>query len=566
MKSRGKLSFLLPICILAACQASPDHSPPVKHEAPTVSVMQIPIGSYQKSCSSIAVQEDALSATCTKLNGKAQATSLNRLASCLNSIQEYGDIGNIDGHLICLPDLPKVVSGFTFPESETVLNQWVYSGDSASIYKHAWGIWAGLTHVVGQVDGANVRAFETWNTTTNISSQIDASANYKIDATANHRAIAPPHVKKLHLQLAPAKRFMRQKAPVETAATDSDTRIAVSVAYNPPAAQFTIRNKLFLQSTLNQYVKNGYTEIPDFPGNAITIKPVYKLISKDVANGIYTFPGWPGTPSPAKTFPEEDWNSCVYVDIKGTGSGGSSIDKGCTGRNAENTFNLNQFIYKMLSKEDVEYITQQFSLHEITKEIQAGDYAILVGMHVTSREMKRWAWQTFWWSADADVPYLPSSQKIAGYRPGVLDDAAKHYAMAAAYQMVSPAQPITKGQSVGSSLIAYNPHLEAGFDKGTFQIVRAIDDTEADKPIINEYGVQSNCMTCHNLAQYKPNVAKNYYTENQGANRQKPYGTDYYMSLDDNALDGALKLDFSWSILGNLKLDDNEGNSLGNAP
>jgi hypothetical protein len=56
-------------------------------------------------------------------------------------------------------------------------------------------------------------------------------------------------------------------------------------------------------------------------------------------------------------------------------------------------------------------------------------------------------------------------------------------------------------------------------------------------------------MTCHNLAEYDP--SKNYAT----ASRQEPYAADFYMSLDDAELDNKLRLDFAWSILGNLVLE-----------
>jgi len=323
-----------------------------------------------------------------------------------------------------------------------------------------------------------------------------------------------------------------------------DTNIFVSVAYNPPAAIHAISNKLFLQSTLNKYLKEGYTDIPNFPNNAITIKPVYKVISKNVKNGIYKFPGWPGTPSPAKTFPETSWGACVYVDINNTGKGGNTIDHGCKGRNKNNTFFLSNFIHnKIRNQEDATFLSSQLGI-----SVSVGDYAILVGMHVTSREIKRWIWQTFWWSANPNKPYLPSSLAIANIRPAILDPAAKHYAMSVAYQMVKPAQAITKGKNVGSSVITYNPHLEAGFDPKVFQIVRPINGK-----IYNRYGVQTNCMTCHNLALYNP---KTDYTANSGANREKPYGTDYYMSIDDKTFNKVLRLDFAWSILGSLKLDD----------
>ena len=170
-------------------------------------------------------------------------------------------------------------------------------------------------------------------------------------------------------------------------------------------------------------------------------------------------------------------------------------------------------------------------------------------MHVTTREIKRWAWQTFFWTANVAQPYLPSSTAIAALAPSTLDPAAKHYAMSVAYQMVKPAQPIMGGENVGASHIAYNPHLEANFTKQVFQINRAINgDT------YNEYGVETNCMTCHNLAQYDPKVN---YKENGGANRETPYGTDYYMAIDDAVFDNVLRLDFAWSIIGNLELDDN---------
>ena len=45
-------------------------------------------------------------------------------------------------------------------------------------------------------------------------------------------------------------------------------------------------------------------------------------------------------------------------------------------------------------------------------------------MHVATHEIKRWAWQTFWWSANAGQPYLPSSGAIAAARPMKYLDAA----------------------------------------------------------------------------------------------------------------------------------------------
>jgi hypothetical protein len=510
----------------------------------------IPVGSYQKSCVDIKVKKNMLKASCTTLSGSVNKTKLKNLSACLNSISQNGDIGNIDGSLICLPDLPIVDQNFTFPKSETQINAWIYGNDLSNIYKHAWGIWDGLTSPVGNVDGVPVRAFETWNTPTNILSQIGNLAK----SSSMQSSSQSLHPAKLKLELKPPKRFnkrrFKSKKKVNTKG-DGDTSIAVSVAFNPPGARHLIINKLLLESTLKRYLKEGYTEIPNYPLNTIVVKPVYKIItSKNAPNGIYTFPGWPGTPSPAKTFSEKDWGSCVYVDIKKSGPGGNSIDKGCKKQSRANTFHLNNFIHQKINKEDAQYLTDQLGLNELGK-VEAGDYAILVGMHVTTREIKRWTWQTFWWSANPDNPYLPSSNDIASYRPKTMGKAPRHYAMSVAYQMVSPAQPIIGGENSGSPVIGYNPHLEAGFDPATFQIIRAING--ANGPIIHEYGVQTNCMSCHNLAMYNP---KTNYVVDQGANTEKPYGTDFYMSITDEVFNNSLKLDFSWAILGNLKLND----------
>lgn len=503
-----------------------------------------PTGSYAQSCRAIAVKDDTLSASCQKLNGSYQNTRLNQLSACLNAISREGDIGNIDGNLLCLPDLPKPVPGFRFPEAERTVNQWVYGGQRDAMLAHSWGLWAGLNQWVGEVDGSPVRAFQTWASPSNMlyrmSRGLQASAlplkRPMLELISPNQFRASPHLTVLKAD------------PAAGTAPGPDTRIFVSTAYNPPAANHAIANKLFLQSSLDTLLAQGYTEVPNFPVNAITIKPVYKVISSAYINaqGLYTFPGWPGTPEPAKPFDESSWNACVYVDVRGSGTGGNRIDPGCQGPNASNTFYLNNFIHHRIGAEEAA------SLSRPNRKISAGDYAILVGMHVTTREAKRWTWQTFWWSANADAPYAPSSAATASARPlAYLDPAARHYAMALAYQMVAPAQPIVGGQNVGTSVIAYNPHLEAGFDgdPSSFIPPRRIKGPQGE--VVNRYGVQTNCMTCHGLAAYQPK-AQYFDQDGKKINREKPYGTDFYMSLNDPIFDGKLKLDFAWSILGNM--------------
>lgn len=502
-------------------------------QASTAAADAPPPGSYLLTCTGATVTNDVLNATCAKLDGSTRSTSLSDVEGCLAEIVDNGDIGNIDGNLVCIPDLPSA-SGITFPEAESTINQWVYGGQDEEIYGHAWGIWAGLTAPAGKVDGVPVRAFETWATPDNMIFRTQHPQSAETSSVPQRR---------LHLE---RPRQFNKTPPVpeaEVSASDGDTNILVSVAYNPPAAEHAISNKLFLQSTLDAYLANGYTEIPAFPVNSITIKPVYKVIPSNVPDGIYTMPAWPGPPAQPKAYPPATWDACVYVDVDGSGSGGSRLDEGCSNRTPENTFFLENFIHNEITEEDARYLSEQLG-----GSFSAGDYAILVGMHVTSREILRWTWQTFWWTPDPSKPQPPSSSAIAKAQPLTVEGAARHYAMSPAYNMVQPAQPVTGGENVGTSVYAYNPHLEAGFGKSTFQIIRTINQGTPNA-VTNQYGVQTNCMSCHGAALYDPK--KDYAKDS----RQAPYAADLYLSRDDSVFDGTLQLDFAWSILGSLVLD-----------
>jgi hypothetical protein len=82
--------------------------------------------------------------------------------------------------------------------------------------------------------------------------------------------------------------------------------------------------------------------------------------------------------------------------------------------------------------------------------------------------------------------------------------------MCTAYAMVKP-----EGDPDGTPIVCFNPYLETG--------LAGID------------GVQSNCMTCHQLAAW-PNFSTSY----QASGLVLP---------DDAAIFGqSLKLDFLWSI------------------
>ncbi len=417
------------------------------------------------------------------------------------------------------PDLG--IPGFTFPTDSNTVNGWVANEDKTAIYQHGWGIWAGLTAPSGQsIGGQELLVFETWLTPSEI---LDSMKNVPVKRIGRANLNKP-------------KQFGHALAK---SGENPDTDIAESVSYSPAATKYALDNKIFLYSTMKAYADEGRTSIPDFPSNAITLKPVFKVITKDKldASNLYPMPTWVGPIDSVASFPESAWNACTYVDINNGGAGDGSVDIGCNGPTPQTTYNLTDFIYYALNEEDVAYYNQEFGLNA-----QAGDYAILVGMHVGTREIKRWTWQSFWWTPDPQNPPTPSSKEVASQMPvDYLNGAASHYAMTNAYYMVSPPQPYTGGQSVGDTVIAFNPYLESGFGPGVFTGSNSYVVKNGVK-IPTDAGVRTNCMSCHIYAAY--DVNKPSYTP--------PYSGDAYVSLDDPVFDGLLKADFAWSVVSNV--------------
>jgi hypothetical protein len=109
-------------------------------------------------------------------------------------------------------------------------------------------------------------------------------------------------------------------------------------------------------------------------------------------------------------------------------------------------------------------------IHSEFPDAAAGDRLVLVGMHVTTRELENWFWMTFWWHD------RPDEGPFAADRPSELKGVWRNYLMNISYDMDNPREPD------GTPHIAYNPYLEGAM----------LD------------GVVTNCMTCHRRASWPP--------------------------------------------------------------
>lgn len=445
-------------------------------------------------------------------------------------------------HPLAITPVPlptNIVPGFTFPEdTATIINGWLggYTApyfDTVQIYQHAWGIWAGLTAPSGQSwMGQELLVYETWPGITDIQSMIENNKLVSSMARAGRVPLSRPN------QFEHAQR--RAKAGLSAIPVDSINEEGadfwVAVSYDPTAANHAVTNKLLSQSYLASKVRQGeINAIPAFPNTAITIKPSFLV--GHVSDKVVKIPAWPGPPNPAVNFPDTDWNSWVYVDMSQTKPSGKSVIPVPNGNPtpaqiAAATCNLGDFIYYRLDSAAAAYVNQQQSSQGV--KAQAGDVALLVAMHVTTKEISNWTWQTFFWAPDPNNPPLPSDAVAAAQRPSQLSPAASHYAVSTTYAMVRPNQPITGGTNTGvSAVIGYNPYLEPNLGQLNYPNTNPNNLSPAFM-----WGVQSNCMSCHAQAYYPANFI---YTADQYVDMRNP-----------TFFNGTVQLDFAWSIAANL--------------
>jgi hypothetical protein len=439
-----------------------------------------------------------------------------------------------------LPD-PKI-PGFKFPEDEATIIGWTEKNDQKSIDRHGWGIWTALHMASGETyNGQPLSVFETWVTPDDI---LTAQVTRIKDPATVPRVPRP--IQRLH-------QFNRVPRGAGVA-SDGDSTVTGFVKYDPPAADHIMTKGLFQRTTLNGLLAQMKTDVPAFPFTAVSLKCRFRTLVRGslVGGRYYRLEAWPGPPATPAAFPPAQWKTWVWVDTQepGDGPGNGAVDT--TGaadgssRTPATTYGLGRFVYYRLTAADALAHNAIRSTTRDTPEGVAvtGDPAVLLGMHVTSREITRWTWQTFWWTADPANPPAPSSKAIAADRPAALTggtSAAKNYALAIGYDMLTTATPNTGGTDNGVPLYVYNPWLEAGFSPGVMPDSKPW--TFDGKTYDNKFGVQTNCMSCHEQANYT----------NGPVPTAPKYTADRYIDLNGPQFKGTLKVDFLWSIPGNVQ-------------
>jgi hypothetical protein len=431
----------------------------------------------------------------------------------------------------------------SYPSRPGRINGWVARAQLDSVRMHGWDVWESITRPSGE---DSLPIWETWFSGDEVYNLEPAEARRRLQAGARRerkRDWELPHQffhpaargQKTDLQ---AMARMGHRIPVDTAeAVTSFNRytreLAVAVVergFNRAAVLDSINAAFNARGTPVAQRKIS-TSVDSVDARQIALKPVFQFISGTQPT---VLPYWNGI-SPVNTDSLENpephtWRQGVVIDPTGKLRPGSRVWMSVNGNPPDSLLVVPlSAIYHLrltaadsaafsdfakTSGDDVGAGNLTDSL-SVAAMVRPGNYALLTAMHVTTKEIANWTWQTFWWSPHPRDPFYGAD------RPRTIRGPWSNYNMDVACWM---AQPNRKG---GDPWIAFNPYLETNLD-GTVTV---------NGTAIQWTGVHSNCMSCHRMAGW------------QSGGNTPPYVPSGFISpADSSFFAGFTKLDFLWSI------------------
>ncbi len=398
----------------------------------------------------------------------------------------------------------EIDSGFVFvalpaisgvPAGMTKVQGWIDTEDKISIREHTWDIWSGLTADSGESHrGEPLPVWETWYTPEEI--YVNEPANITA-VRARSTDFENPH------------NHFRESI-------SGDEVISSFNKYNRLYADHVWSNQYNIAEVLTDlndfftFVTQPTVErkILGFPQGTAALKPVFFLVAQA---GLTPIPYWRGPDNSSDSVnPTPDtWNQCVAVDATSS-SVGNMVSLDCNGtQQTMEVIALEEFYAITLTQEEINDIVDvagNFS------QAVVGDYAVLVAMHVTTKEIPNWTWQTFWWDPYPEEASFPAESRPAN-KIANLQKPWSNFAACSAYSMVSPSVVGTE------AVICFNPHLETGLG--------SVD------------GIASNCMSCHFQATWG---------EGGSFGGGLDYQTNGFYTGSEPAFSTVTKLDFLWSL------------------
>jgi hypothetical protein len=389
---------------------------------------------------------------------------------------------------ISLPSQPPTSPG-SFPVTSTTIDGWVSTNDQAAIRQHGWALWQGITSLTKGSLGWPV--FDTWYTDAEVRAGHPSSPKSALFQATRSNGRPTHHFEgfeQFHHQKVVGKKTVQAKLQIGIAA--GGQQVIGFNKFNADYADFVWNNN-YNTATGLWNVQNSWPvgtpaaqrTITPFVNTAISLKPVYQVVNGPKhSGGITVLPYWLGdlTSGPWNSNNQANptfgtWNQCVVVYTTPTAPTSQAIPSCANGKPASGFVSVKEFFNFALTADEAKGIcSNAIGQPDISNcKVQQGDFAILVAMHMSTREDSNWTWQTFWWNYNQPFPY--------GAPPASIQKPFNNYAMCTAYSMTTNPPNSLDGKKV----LCYNPYLETGLP--------------------GVVGTQSNCMSCHTTAGYGNN-------------------------------------------------------------
>ena len=381
----------------------------------------------------------------------------------------------------------------TFPSSSKIIYEWINAMDETKIRAHGWDIWESINTLAED----SLPIWENWfsgyelYSAPNSLEQRDLAKDFEFPSQFFHASVFKKSI---------------PNSPNERATSFN--------RFSPVLAKFIYDKGYNMQGTLNR-INDSFNLNKTIPVNrqlstsadttdalSFALKPVFQFISGTAPTAIPYWAGISAQSTTSFTNPSPGtWRQAVVVDPTGKLTPGSKVKMSCNGEPAQDwpvvslkdfyNFKITQAMadsfstFAATSGDDVGRKNQGDSL-SVVDMVKAGNYALLMAMHVTGKEINNWTWQTFWWSPN------PKDAIYGKDRPATIQSPWNNYNMNTAYYMVSP--PGTP--QAGEPLISFNPYLETN-------LIGKLSSEVGSKDSITWYGAFSNCMSCHRMAAWQ---------------------------------------------------------------
>jgi hypothetical protein len=438
-----------------------------------------------------------------------RSSSMSRMLAC-TMITLIGAVAGISVNALAQAPQPQpgyfdIPPGFDFPANKQTLEQFRKDGNVSAQRLHVWNVFAGMTQPTP--DGKHP-IFETWY------SEGEAFA-----AGPQLESIAP---RRIIRQFRVPQQFQGKPGQTALEAVGGGDALLSEVMFNFPNFNHIRGKGLNRAAELENLLQSGAPDpsiannktIPAFPVESISLKTVWWPVKKDQPTPM---PIWDPETNPLISAgnPYKTWKRTVAIDPTRTNippNETMTITFLNSPRPNSHVVGLDKFHFVELDAQTAANAMANSRLAQFVSDVfgpgrplQAGDFVVFSGTHLTTKEIDDWVWATFWWHD------RPDTGPFAADRPNTVKNVWRNYLMSASYDLNLPHDP------QGKPHIAFNPWLEAHFRDG----------------------IISNCMNCHHRAAF-------------GTGGSGPNFVPIFRGNPDPAdpayAAGLLRTDFLWSV------------------